>query len=137
MLMKEDMHLSSSRISNALCFSVNEGAFPSLPIGSFPIGFESKDDKRSNVEDCVGRQFDSPSDSSDNHEHRIPSIASLKRNAKISLARWRCRNSSKKASRGVTTFDDFTADLYGYDVDDELPLLDDIYMHDQESNLTE
>jgi hypothetical protein len=131
------MHLSSSHISNALCFSGNEGAFPSLPIGSFPIGSESKEDRISSVEDCQGGQIVSSGSSSEYREFRIPTLASVKRNAKISLARWRCRNSLKKASRGVTTFDDFTTDLYGFDVDDELPLLDDVYMHDQESILKE
>jgi hypothetical protein len=125
------MHLSSSRMSNALCFSGSEGAFLSLPTGSFPVELGTRAIQRLRVEDCIGRQIISPSDCTEYREHRLSSGANLRRNIKISLARWRCRNSLKKSSRGVTTFDDFTADLYGYDVDDELPLLNDVYMHDQ------
>jgi hypothetical protein len=131
------MHLSPYRVSKALCISGNGGAFPSMPTGSFPIGSEITEEKRSRDEECQGRQIVSPDTSPEFRENRFPSIASLKRNAKISLARWRCRHSSKKSSCGVITFDDFTADLYGFDVDDELPLLDDIYMHGQDLNLAE
>ena len=131
------MHVSSSRISSAICIPGNEGAFPSFPIDSFPAESSTPAGSNFKFQESRGRLFMSSSDASDYREHRLPSIASLKRNVKVSLARWRCRHFVKKTSRGVTTFDDFTADLYGNDVDDELPLLEDVYMHNQKSDMAE
>ena len=56
-------------------------------------------------------------------ELRLPSIHAIKRNAKISMKKLRCQGIFRAGSSGIVTYDDYTADLYGCDVDDELPLL--------------
>lgn len=125
------MHVASSRISCGLCFSGKEGAFPAFPVGSFPVESDTRSVKDSRVDGSRGHLIICHDDSSKYRDHRPPSMSSFRRSAKISFSRWRCRSSLKKSSSGVTTFDDFTADLYGcWNVNDELPLLDDIYMYD-------
>jgi hypothetical protein len=132
------MHASSSRISNVLCLSGNEGSFPALPVGSFPAESDAQSVKKSKLDSSNNSQrTSSGNDSSEYREFRLPSVVKLRRNAKMSLTRLRCRGFVRHASGAHTTYDDFTADLYGCDVDDELPLLDDIYIHDEESNMTE
>ena len=42
---------------------------------------------------------------------------------KCQLKKLRCQGRFRSGSSGIVTYDDYTADLYGCDVDDELPLL--------------
>ena len=126
------MHVSSSRISDVLCFSDNQGSFPSLPVGSFPTESDLQGMKLLSGENTSRRR--GTCNDSETREFRLPSVSKLKRNARISFARMRNRGFGRPS---VTTFDDFTADLYGCEADDELPLLDDVYLNTATTNKSE
>jgi hypothetical protein len=66
-------------------------------------------------------------------EIRLPSAHAIKRNVKKSINKLRCRGLFKADIHGITTYDDYTANLYGCCVDDELPLLDDSFAQTEES----
>jgi hypothetical protein len=135
------MHtITLSRLSETICMSEVKGSLAAIPDGSFPVESDCQSMSSFNLDDPRGRnnsrRFCIIRESTAYQELRdlrLPSVDKLKRRAKNSINKLRCRGMLRSFPGGVTTFDDFTADLYGCDVDDELPLLVDIYTHSNET----
>lgn len=122
------MHSSMlSHSSNSLRMA--EMRVPSIKSsnGSFP---SELDDGKLNTDDehkssksrlfCIGKESSAYQELRD---LRLPSVHTMKRNVRVSLKKLRCQSKFRSGASGIVTYDDYTADLYGYDVDDELPLL--------------
>ena len=95
------------------------GSFPVESDGDLDVDSQEKSFKSRRF--CVGRESSAYQEL---REIRLPSVHTLKRNAKISMKKLRCQSKFRSGLRGIVTYDDYTADLYGCDVDDELPLLE-------------
>jgi hypothetical protein len=94
--------------------------------GSFPMESDCDLENDSQEKSFKGRRFCTSKESSayqELREIRLPSVHAIKRNAKISMKKLRCQGRFKSGLRGIVTYDDYAADLYGCDIDDELPLL--------------
>lgn len=105
----------SYRIKQFFRLSANEGSFPVLPEGSFPVETDEPANKES-IRNQDRRFSVHP---------KSPKESSLRKSSKVSFSRLLCQ--IQRPSKVATTFDDWTFDLYGCDADDELPLLDDFY----------
>lgn len=122
------MHTSTlqSHLTESLRIAEMKVSFVKSPHGSFPIESDG-DPAIDNLQKISkGRRFCIGKDSSayqELRELRLPSVHVMKRNAKMSIKKLRCQGRNRFGSSGIVTYDDFTADLYGCDVDDELPLL--------------
>jgi hypothetical protein len=99
--------------------------FTKSPNGSFPGDQDGNSEEiKTSTDKC--RRFCIGNDTSayqELREFRLPSVQSVKRNVKTSMKKLRCQARARFGSSGTITYDDFTADLYGCDCDDELPLL--------------
>jgi hypothetical protein len=135
------MHtISISGVADNIRMAEVKGSFTTIPDGSFPVESDYQSINTAKMDDRSGsnnsRRFCINKDCAayqELRELRLPSVHKLRRSAKNSINKLRCRGMQRSVSGGVTTYDDFTADLYGCDVDDELPLLVDLYMHGDET----
>jgi hypothetical protein len=122
------MHNSSlqSGSSNTMRMVEMRVSFMKSPSGSFPMESDSDLDNDNQQKTSKSHRFCIGKESStyqELRELRLPSVHAIKRSAKMSMKKLRCQNRFRSGTNGIVTYDDYTADLYGCDVDDELPLL--------------
>ena len=122
------MHTSSltCRSSDLIRMVDMKVSFIKSPDGSFPLesdgelNYDSQQNTSKSRRFCIGKESSAYQEL---RELRLPSVYAMKRNAKMSMKKLRCQGRFRSGSNGIVTYDDYTADLYGYDVDDESPLL--------------
>jgi hypothetical protein len=97
-----------------------DGSFPDEPDTKLTSDDEVKTSTGNSRRFCIGKESFAYQEL---RELRLPSVQTVKRNVKTSVQKLRCQGRFRSGSTGIITFDDYTADLYGCDNDDELPLL--------------